>query len=166
MQVGSKLPLPAAEEKVAFRAFDDVLRSDPDLKRVVKTWSSQRGEHEDLLMPCPALCPFVQLAVKPAGAEWAAEGQHKEPIYIAISVAVAGTSVDPLLDLWAAIRRAVFPQDPARDALVSTKLRTEAKVSKPTIVSPAIDLAADKKEASANMAVARGLIKLSLTVDT
>ncbi len=164
--VGSKIALPKGAETVAFRAFEGVLRSDPVLSRVVKTWSGWRGEPADLLQPCPALCPFIQVAPRPAGASWEAEGLHKAPLYVAIFVAVAGLDVDELLNLWAAIRGAVFPQDPARDELVSKTLKTDAKILKTTLITPAVEMHADKKDAPPNMLVARGLVELLLHVPT
>lgn len=164
--VGSKLPLAAGEETVAFRAFEGVLRTDPTLARVVKTWSSWRGEPADLLKPCPALCPIVQLAPRPAGASWSAEGLHREPLYVAVYLAVAGLDADELLNFWAAIRRAVFPADPERDLFVQTRLRVEARIKKPTLVTPAVELASDQKDGAPNMLVARGLVELLLDVPT
>lgn len=164
--VGSKLALDDAEETVAYRSFEHVLRTDPVLSRVVKTWASWRGEPADLLAPCPALCPMLKLAVKPAGASWEAEALHREPIYVSIVAAVAGLDCDQLTNLWAAIRRAIFPRDPERDEFVQKKLRTGAKVKKPTIVAPAFELFASEKDAPPNMLVARGVVELLLDVHT
>lgn len=164
--VGSKLALPAGAETVAFRAFDLVLRTDPTLSRVVKTWSSWKGEPLDAVAPCPATCPFIQIAPRPAGASWEAEGLHREPLYVSVFVAVTGTDVDELLNLWAAIRSAVFPRDPDRDDFVAEKLRTDAKIVKATIVTPALETASDQKDGPANMLVARGLVQLLLHVVT
>lgn len=163
---GSKLALPKGAETIAYRALEDVLRTDPTLNRVVKTWASWRGDPSDLLQPCPALCPFIQVSPRPAGASWAAEGLHKEPLYIAVFVAVAGLDVDELLNLWAAIRGAVFPQDQARHEVVAEKLMVDAKVVKATIITPALEPASDKKDAPPNMLFARGLVELLLHVPT
>lgn len=164
--VGSRLDLPDAEETVAFRAFENVLRTDPVLSRVVKTWSSWRGEPVDLLDPVPAMCPIIKLAFKPAGASWETEGLHKEPLYVGVTAAVAGLDCDQLVNLWAAIRRAVFPADPERDLFVQKALRTEARIKKPTIIAPAFELFSSDKNASPNMMVVRGLIELLLDVPT
>lgn len=164
--VGSKLALPKGAETVAFRAFEGVLRSDPTLSRVVKTWSGWRGEAADLLQPCPALCPFIQVAPRPGGAEWEAEGLHREPLYVAIFVAVAGLDVDELLNLWAAIRSAVFPQDPERNQAVQKTFKADARVVKTTLVTPTVQMTSDKKDAPPNMLVANGLVELLLHVPT
>ena len=100
-QSNPQLPLPAAPETQAFRAFETVLKDDPTLSPIVRTWVTWTGSNDDLLEPTFSNCPYIRLSPFPAGSDWVTEGQHSSPLVIRIQAAVSGSRADNLLNFWA-----------------------------------------------------------------
>ncbi len=114
-----RLALSDSIETTAFRAVVKVLQSDPTLKRVGVHWGAWDDTDEDMREISPALCPYVELSPSPGDTGWSEENQHKTNFNIDIFVTVAGSCADDVLNLWGAIRSALFPLDGStqRDAV-------------------------------------------------
>lgn len=158
-----KLHLPDSEETTAFRFIEKVLRNDPDLKRVVKQWVTWTGDAIDVLEPTFASCPYVMLSPGPTATDWETESQHKSPLIITIMAAVAGSNADQLMNLWAAIRRALFPRDEAAYEAVRAA-SAAAKIVKPTLTLAGYGTGID--ESKMRMLIARGSLEMILHITT
>jgi hypothetical protein len=128
-----KLQLPDAEETIAFRAVDKILKHDIVLKHVLKTYNSFTGSTIDLLTPTPAMCPYVQISPKPMQARWESEGEHRAPLTILILCAVEGSNADNLMNLFGCVRRALWPMDPAKKAEVDAIKNATPVIMKATL---------------------------------
>lgn len=127
-----KLTIPDSEETIAFRAIDKILKHDTVLKHVVKTYNSYTGDPTDILTPTAAMTPYLQIAPKPMTGRWESEGQHRMPFAVLITCAVQGTNVDQLMNLFGAVRRALWPHDAAKMAAVRS-LVASANITKATL---------------------------------
>ncbi len=158
-----KLALPDCAEVLAFRAVETVLSTDPTLSRVTRYFNAWTGDAADVLPPTFALCPYLQIAPAPLASDWEAEGLHKVPMAISLLCVVAGSNRDQLMNYWAAIRRALWPQDPDRFAAVRQVVQ-DARITRPVLQAQAYGVKVD--EAGARMLVAEGSLRLILHVDT
>ena len=158
-----KLELPDCHEVKAFRAIETILRNDPTLKRVTRHFNAWTGAAEDVLGPTFALCPYLQISPAPQPSDWESEGQHKMPMSIALLCCVAGSNRDQLMNYWAVIRRALWPEDPERFAAVR-KLVQDARVTRPVLQAQAYGI--QVQEQGVRLLVAEGTLKLILLVDT
>jgi len=161
-----ELPLPDAEETIAFRAVAAVLRDDSTLQACNVTFRAWEGNVGDLDEPAVANCPYMRLTPAAGNSGWINEGQHELSLDVTIEAAVVGSDVDQLLNLWAAIRRALWPGRTieARDAR-RQQMRT-ARILRPTLTRPAFQVVVDDKDAGVRIATAAGTLKLILHVDT
>jgi hypothetical protein len=115
-----KLKLPSTPEQIAFRAVDQMLRSDPLLSATVRQWGSWLGQPEDILPPTFATCPYIRISPAPETSDRQTETQHKMPLDIRIQAAVAGSDFDQLANFWGAIRSAVYPTvEPRRTTILN-----------------------------------------------
>jgi hypothetical protein len=162
-QAGQKIQLPDVEETIAFNAVDHILKGDPVLKRVVKHYNAWTGDASDLMAPTPALCPFLQIAPRPSGSGWEAEGLHRMPISVGFTVAVNGSDARQLMNLWGFIRRALWPADPARMAAVRTLVAT-AGITKPTMMMAGFGVQVQKD--GARLLIGQGSLNLLLLIST
>ncbi|WP_165231357.1 hypothetical protein [Aquisphaera insulae] len=161
--VSPKLALPASPERLAFRAVDSILREDPTLRRVVKAFSSWTGEAADSLPPTLARLPYLATGPLPSSSSWEAEGMHRVDFTIGLRLVVAGTDVDPLLDLWGAVRDALWPAEMARLNAI------RAKVAAVGVVKPELKLVSlghRNADAGMHMLAADGTLRLLLHVPT
>ncbi|HWE39527.1 MAG TPA: hypothetical protein VG406_23460 [Isosphaeraceae bacterium] len=103
---------PPSPESACFRAVDRVLRDAPALQAVGVNFFSFEGDADrDSREPTLDEAPWVRLAVVPLPSHWQSENQHAAPLSVKVECFVAGTRLDDGLDLWAAIRGALFPGD-------------------------------------------------------
>jgi hypothetical protein len=106
-----KLDLQTAEEVLAFRAVDQIIRNDPALKAVTRQYISWQGDVEDIWKPSVSTCPYLRITPLGGSSQWETEQQHKMPLRIQFTAAVVGSNADNLLNYWACVRRALFPQN-------------------------------------------------------
>jgi hypothetical protein len=158
-----KLSLPDVEETIAFRAIDSILRTDPVLQRVVKSWSSWNGESGDVFMPTPATCPSLELTPQPTASRWEAEGMHAMPFNILIRAAVNGTDVNQIMNMWGFVRRALWPSDPTRLLAIQTRI-AEARVTRPTLTMQGYGT--KLAEGGVRLLAAQGTLNVLLLIDT
>lgn len=158
-----KLPLPDVEETIAFRAVDSLLRGDPMLQRVTKSYNSFTGASDDVFGPSPSSCPYLQLAPKPMASRWETEGMHGMPFAIVISAAVNGSNVDQLMNYWGWIRRALWPADPERIE-ARNELIARTKIVRPTLTMQGYGSQLQKD--GGRILVGIGTLNLLLLIDT
>jgi hypothetical protein len=113
-----------APETRVFRAIQSVLAADPTLQSValkIHAWEDERSaldEPLDTPPPAPADLPLLRMAPASNPARWETEGQHRGTFSVDLTLYVAGTHADDSMNLWHAIRTALYPQDEVRRAAV------------------------------------------------
>ncbi len=158
-----KLDLPDSEETIAFRAVERILRNDPTLKRTLRHFHAWRGEQDDVLFPSPATCPELTIAPRPQASAWEAEGLHKMPFTIGFTLSVNGTNVDQLMNLWGAVRRALWPRDPVQMAAVR-QIVVDAHITRPTLTLSGFGV--QLQDRGARVLIAQGQLNVLLLVST
>lgn len=118
------LNLPSSPHRLVYRTVENTLRSDHVLRLVVRTWSTWNGSAIDRTIPTVALCPYLQLAPMSGPDEFYGPSGMRGTLLIHVGLATAGTNADHLLDLYQAIRRALYPADPASRVAIRHALVT------------------------------------------
>lgn len=165
-----KLAIPDQAEVLAFRAIDQILRSDDTLGRILVQYISWTGAYEDLFEPTLATCPYLRISPGGLGSSWETEGQHRMPMSIALSAAVVGSDFNQIGNLWGAIRKALFPpldtaENQARNAYVKATTKG-AGISRGILTAPSYGVAVDEKQAGARITRADGTLELVLLIST
>ena|SRR5208337_307925 len=158
-----QLKLPDSAEKIAFRAVDQMLRSDPLLSTTVKAWRSWRGEDVDILDPTFATCPYIRLSPVPESSSRQTEQQHRMPLDVRIQAAVAGSDFNQLSNFWAAIRTALYPTNAARRTTILNMANT-ALIARSQMTMNGYGVKVD--DTGLRMMIAQGTLQLILLVQT
>lgn len=109
-----QLGLDPSPHRLVYRKLVEVLREDPVLSRVVNHWFAWEGETaHDQLDLAVGLCPAISLAPSMGSDRWYGPEAYLGPLHVHVGIAVAGTDADDLLDLYHAVKRAVYPADEA-----------------------------------------------------
>lgn len=96
---------------MVFRKIESILRNDPTLKRVVKTWRTWEGKTTDVEPLTPIGGPAIRLTPVNGEERFVFPDAQKGQLIVGIEAAVAGTFVDDPTNLWWAIERAIYPPD-------------------------------------------------------
>lgn len=139
----TKLPLPDGVRTKVFRAFVNLLRHDPVLKRTIKplswyVWDGRPdpkpGTFASGELPAIRLTPLWQHATPETLT------RQSSPLSIQIDIAVDGTNIDDALNLWEAIEAVVFTGDGSARALSALRAAAPApnNVLSLRLVNPAI----------------------------
>ena len=159
------LVLPKAQETAIFRTVEHVLARDPLLSSHVNTFLAMRGEDQDFFEPAVSLCPYLEIAPWPTESGWLTEGQHESPLTVRIMCAVKGTNSDNLMNFWAAVRAALFPQvQPQRGLVIAQFVAIGVGVSRPTIRLNAYGATKDKE--GLRMCIADGTVTFWTAINT
>jgi hypothetical protein len=148
---------------VAYRAFIRLLKADPALKRVVKTWIEYAGDPRlDQIGDTTALAPLVRFI--PDEPTWnrytiGPIALAESPLDITIETAVNGTNYDESANLWAAIHRRMFSQDPVERTLYNTTMAA-AGVMNTLVLKPATTI----NDTGSVFAVASGKVRLEMLI--
>lgn len=102
-----RLPLLESAHSRAYRAVAARLRGNETLRRVVKTWIDWDLFVEPIEL-AESTCPQLTLMPVPLDSDWSGEGQHRADLAIEVSLHTAGLSVIDVLNLWDAVRFALF----------------------------------------------------------
>ncbi len=114
------LPITDCLEKKLYRALIAHLQADPTLLRVIKRWLVWKGDKdEDRQVEIKDL-PYISITPSAGNANAETEGSSTSPLHLEIQVMTAGTNVDDLLNLWDAVRAALFPGDNTIQPLLTT----------------------------------------------
>ena len=159
-----KLPIPDCREVLAFRKVVEIIQSDPTLRRLNVTFIVWDGSANDLTNPVAGILPLIELQPSPDGTGWSEADQHRSDVGVDITLAVKGTNADNLLNLWSAVRSALFP-DPASSrratieaAVASVGIYQGELTRQPFQVVPL--------DSSTRMLVGEGHLRLRLNVNT
>jgi hypothetical protein len=85
------------------------------------------------------------------------------PFVIGFTLAVNGSNVDQLTNFWGHVRRALWPADPARMAVVR-KIVVDAKITRPTLTLSAFGV--QLQDQGARILMAQGQLKVLLLIST
>ena len=111
----ARLRLADHARTTAFRRVVALLKADPELARVVRTWREAAGEPAEHAPPAVAAMPQLRLGATPAPSRWASTRTVVAPVVILIDLFVAGTDPDDLGNLWGVIEADLLPHhDPAK----------------------------------------------------
>jgi len=179
-----RLPIPDGPEKIAFRAIDYILRTDPTISTLCAIggaaggsdgdgglYLSWTGEIEDLWDATISTCPYLRISPGGLGSSWETEGQHRMPMSIAIEAAVVGSDFDQIGNFWSAIRSALFPARPdvsgttARSDWVKATTVT-AGISRGILTAPAYTVKVDESTNGPRIIRADGTLELILLIST
>lgn len=163
-----KLPLPPAEETIALRAVVQVLADDPTLRACGVTMHAWTGDVADVDEPTVANCPYLRVTPTGGASGWTNQGQHELACELTIEAAVVGSDVDQLLNLWAAVRRALWPGKTVELRDARRSFFHDAGIIKPTLTRPGFGVvvkdAADDQVV--RFATATGTLTCTLHVNT
>ena len=164
-----KLDIPECCESKVFRTFEHILRNDFILGPATQTMVAFHDDDLQLQPISWSLCPYLSLKPFPSEGVWLTEGQHAMPLSIHITAAVRGLDVTNLMNYWALIRTALFPQTVAAVNAIQTLFANACAgsggvMTKPTIsmngYGPMID------DEGLRLMVAEGIIKFGMNVLT
>lgn len=164
MSANPKLPLLPAPETTIFRIVDRTLRADGSLGRVVKTWRSYEGRPDDRVDPSLAQCPWVRLSTRNgSGEQWSAPSTLSGRIEVVAEIAVEGSCLDDLHNLWGAVKRALYPKVAADRLAFQERLRAaQARTGLVDIAQSAFD----PTPGSDGVMFARGVLSIEYRFDT
>jgi hypothetical protein len=109
-----KLPFDDSPRVKVFRAVDDILRSDPQLQRVLSkpgAFRSWRGDAEDKLPFAQTQGVALRITPVPEAESWWYPGASKGDLVIQFEILVNGLALDDVENLFFAITRALRPQE-------------------------------------------------------
>ena len=157
------LALPDAPETIAVRAVVAILKTDPTLSRLNIQWQTWENDPTDEVDPTVTQLPYIQLTPAPGRSGWAEEAYHYADITITITIATAGTHRDDMLNLWGAVRMALWPAPgtPRRDYVNSLMV--------PLVFNGELNrqpFAIQMNDSGTKMLVASGALYLKLDVKT
>lgn len=133
---GAQLQIADGEEAKAYRGVVAILRNDPVLQPLVKTFLAQLDTHEELLDPTYQLCPYLRIDPAPMSSNWITEGQHKSDMVLDVTLSTQGLDVVSLMNFWTAIRHALLPQTPTQRDLIETAKRAAGVLNFEFIFAP------------------------------
>jgi hypothetical protein len=165
MPITTDIKLPDSEETIAYRSIDSILRNDTLLKRVIKTYVTWDGSKLDGQEPTASMCPYLMIVPSSRPSGWQTEGQHAEPMQVGIYAAIVGSDANQIMNLWGAIRLALFPRDLAAQDAIRVKV-TDAGITQGEITMPAYTVKVDTNGESGTIMAATGTLELYLLINT
>ena len=103
--------LPAGRISGLLRDVEAVLRADPVLSSVVRTWLTYAGPTDQLPPPTPDDCPFCRLSLT---VDFRPGNISNRFVYVGVGfeLATAGEQIDDITDLWEAFANALDGDKP------------------------------------------------------
>ncbi len=157
------LALTDSPETLAFEAVVAVLRSDDDLRRIALSTRAWDGGPEDLAPPTIAKLPWMRVTPTAGQSNWESEGQHRVEMHVQFELAIEGTKAANLLNLWGAVRNALFPADPDRRELVDTVFLSAGIVQGTIEIEP---LKIKTLDGNLHALTSNGSLRLTLLIST
>lgn len=111
--------LPTPYRGVAFRAIEAILREDPVLASVVKTWRSRQGQSREMNLPAADEMPMIGLSPIPSPAEVMTVDHLRVTFAVRVTLFVRGTCFEDIAALWEAVEDAVRSDKPFRQSTVA-----------------------------------------------
>jgi hypothetical protein len=158
-----KLKLPTTAETALFRMLERTLVSDATLDRVVKTWRAFHGRPDDKADMTEAQCPWVRLSLQPTGLSFYTPSSMEGQLDVIVELAVSGTCLDDLHNLYGAILRAVYPTDAAARLTMQNRFRSAGARTGQWLPS---QLAYDPTPGLEGILMGRGTMRITYRFDT
>jgi len=134
------LSLPQSERAAVFRTLVQILRNDPILANIVKTWLAWTGGPNDAADLGVNLAPAIRLTPVGAGDKWLAPDSMIGPLFLDLEILVAGHNTDDLDNLWRAVIAAIYAPTQTTFAANQALLRAAgAFPPSPMFTVPAFD---------------------------
>lgn len=118
-----RLPLPDYPWTTAYDALIAVLKEDPELRRVMKTWWTWEGTGFDLETPTAAHAPYAVLTPAPSPIRTETEGDQMVTFRVRAEFVALGTNARDLMNLWGAFQEALREDRPFRETTVRGHFR-------------------------------------------
>jgi hypothetical protein len=134
------LNLPQSERAAVFRAAVKILRNDPVLANVVKTWMVWDGRPNDSADLSLGMAPALRITPTGQGDQWSSPNTHTGPLLMNVEVLTAGYNVDDPANLWRAVVAAFYDPQGTTFAAIQDELRAAgAYPPSPQFTMPAFD---------------------------
>jgi hypothetical protein len=132
--------LPQSERAAVFRAVVSILRNDPVLSSVVRTFLAWEGTPQDPADLSLGMAPALRLTPTGGGDEWMSPASMVGPLIINVEVMTAGYNVDDPANLWRAVIAAIYDPQGRSFADIQAQLRAAgAYPPSPKFTMPAFD---------------------------
>lgn len=165
-----KLDLPDCTESAIFRTFENVLKNDPVFWPVTNYSVFWHDDDKPFNPICWALCPYFMMKPYPQEGNWVTEGMHDSPLMIHITMAVKGTDVTQLMNYWATVRHALFPQaSPTAYQAIALQFQNACAGTGGTITKPTLQMSAYGPmvdDEGMRLLVAEGVIRFGVNIFT
>ncbi|MHC5536645.1 hypothetical protein ACYOEI_00040 [Singulisphaera rosea] len=155
-----KLPLDDSNETKFYCDLVTKLKTDSNLSRVIKKWCVYSGDNSEIAEPTSSDLPYLRIAPSSDYAETTTETRSQAPMTLDVGLIVEGTRAGDILNLWNAVRKAIFPGDQSMQALLN-----KYSAAALTLHQPAYGVGTIGKNAS-QMLVASGSLSVKFTVGT
>lgn len=117
------LGLPDSPHKLVFREIVRILRADPTLSGALRGLIAWEGRPSDARPLSLSQAPIIRLTPLGGPDAWLYPEAFKNTLFIKAEVLVAGFDVGDMLDLWWAVKRALYPADFAAKNDIVNRLR-------------------------------------------
>jgi hypothetical protein len=111
-----RLKLPTAPETAVFRAILAQLQRDPTLSRVIPpdNWHTYNGDPRSKRPPAH-VGPEIWIWPTGGPSAWWTEGAQLTPLFLNVEYVVPSNCVDDAVNIWHALRKALYSGAPAED---------------------------------------------------
>jgi hypothetical protein len=117
------MAFPTSSRRAAWESFVGTLKSDPVLKREVKTWKTWSGDPKDSEDFSIGQEPYLRLTPHPDQSHFVDTQSQQADILVDVDCAIAGTNVSQSMDFWSAIETALYPKSAVARAAINARLR-------------------------------------------
>ena len=147
-----KLPLEDVVETRLYRLFVEVVRNDPTLSKVVKTWKDwSDSAHDRVQITSAGQLPAVEFWPGAGREQFASPDAMKAELLIDVRVATAGLLIDNCWNLWGAVLRAVRPRDNVAAIILNRRFQEAgAETGRFLVTRPAFATPPAPKDAANN----------------
>lgn len=154
----ANLGLPDSPHKLVFRELVRILRADPTLSAVLRAVLAWEGRPTDSQGLTLAQAPGIRLTPLLGPDAWQYPEAFTGDLFVRVEVLVAGYDVGDLMDLWWAVKRAIYPADfAAKMANINALKDAGAKTG---LAVFAVNAADESPESSLQDAI--GMIKIAI----
>lgn len=112
------LNLPKSPYTAIFRQVVEIIKTSP-LLGCVKSWKEFVGRPDDFQPPPVSAYPSIAIQVSSSGMTPWSQAASEETMIISFEIAVNGTDVDDLLNLWWAVQKSLKPYTRGRKRIVA-----------------------------------------------
>jgi hypothetical protein len=106
-----RVKVQTSPHSLVFRRIDKIIRNDHAIKQAFTTILSWTGSEDDTIAPAVDNCPYLKMSPGETGDKWYGPSSFEAFLTIDFEMGVAGSNAEDALDLYHAIRRAIYPTD-------------------------------------------------------